>query len=124
MKSHDPQDPRTDLDRSTADRLARLRTMPVDTSRLEKALLAHIPRPAEPASAAEERRRWSIGPARWARPLQAAAASFLFLSAVVAIVLLSSSGGPALASASQMARMHEDLVAGRVPVTQVGSIDE
>lgn len=137
MNSTDPTDPAgadARLDRAIDARLGRLRTMPVDTSRLERALLAQIPRPGgEVEGEAEEerqRQRLRIGGGRatgwsqWFRPLRAVAASFVLLSAVVAVLLLSSSSGPALASAAQMAQMHEDLVSGRTPVMQVDSIEQ
>jgi hypothetical protein len=119
MDTADPKD-ETAVDQATADRLARLRSMPVDTSRLEKSLRAQIRRPEHDAEGAAPR------PLRiaWFRPFRAVAASFLLLSAVVALVLLISSGGPALASPSHMAQMHQELVSGRTPVVQVSSIDE
>jgi hypothetical protein len=128
MNTINPNDPlRGDprLDRAVERRLARLRTMPVDSSRLEKAILSQIPRPQleEPAEQ-QQRQRMRIGWLTGLRPLRAVAASFLLLSAVVAAVLLFSSGGQALASPSQMAQMHEDLVSGRTPVMQVTSIEE
>jgi hypothetical protein len=129
MSTVNPNDPlRGDprLDGAVERRLARLRTMPVDTSRLEKAILSQIPRPQleEPAEQQQQRQRMRIGWLTAMRPLRAVAASFLLLSAVVAAVLLFSSGGQALASPSQMAQMHEDLVSGRTPVMQVTSIEE
>jgi hypothetical protein len=57
---------------------------------------------------------------RW-RPVRAVAASVAIL-VVIGAILLSSSGGPVLASAAQMAQFHEDMVAGRAPVMQVDSI--
>jgi len=133
MNTSDPTnsaDSESRVDRAIDARLGRLRTMPVDLSRLEKSLLAQIPRPD--GNAEEERGRppLRIGPhpspawSRWFRPLQAAAASFVLLSAVVVILLLSTSNGPAMASAAQMAQMHEDLVSGRTPVVQVDSIEQ
>src|SRR5215217_419277 len=116
MSTINPNDPlRGDpqLDRAVERRLARLRTMPVDTSRLEKAILSQIPRPQaeQPAEQQQQQRqRMRIGWLAALRPLRAVAASFLLLSAVVAAVLLFSSGGQVLASPSQMAQMHEDLV--------------
>ena len=106
------QDPGDRLDQATAARLARLRTMPVDTSRLDASLRGVIPAP----------RRQRAG-VIWGRPLRAAAA-MLVTFGVVAAILLSSSGGPALASAAQMAQMHDDLVSGKTPVMRVGSVDE
>lgn len=119
MKTHDPNDVLSPADRAIANRLSKLGTMPVDTARLEASLRSVLPPPPGPTE--ERTGRMRIG---WFQPFRAVAASFVLLSAVVAIVLLSSSSGPALASASQMARMHDDLVSGRTPVMQVGSIDE
>lgn len=86
--------------------------MPVDTSQLEHALRAKLP----PARA--PRRVF------WRRPLQAIAASFLLVAAIFAAVVLSTSGGPVLASPAQMAQMHDDIVSGRTVVMQVSSVDE
>ena len=102
-------------ERAVTARLAKLRSMPVDTSRLERLILAQIPRP-------QQARRDSHG--RWFRPVRAVAASFLVLAAAVAVLLLSTSSGPVLASSVQMAKLHEDLVSGKVPVVQVNSIEE
>ena len=112
------------MEESTARRLARLRTMPVDTSRLEAAVRAQVRRPK---SIRDEQRqllqlRKRLVPA-WLRPMQAAAAAVVLLAVAVA-ALLSTSGGPAMASTVQMARMHEDLVAGRIPSVEVDSIGE
>jgi hypothetical protein len=124
MSTVDPNEPLGGdrLDRAVERRLARLRTMPADTARLEKAILAQIPRPQEEPE--EQQRRIRVGWLAPFRPLRAIAASFLLLSGVVAAVLLFSSGGQAVASASQMAQMHEDLISGRTPVMQVSSIEE
>ena len=99
------------LDRATAERLRRLRTMPVDTSRLERMLQSQIPRP---------RRQRLV----WLRPLRAVAAGGLIALAVAAAALLSSSGGPVLASPSHVARVHEELVSGDARVTPVRSMEE
>lgn len=101
--------------RAVADRLARLRSVPVDASRLEKALRAQIPRPERATIA----RAWP-----WLRPVRAVAASFLVIAALAAVLLLSMSGGPALASPARMAELHRDLLSGKVPVVQVDSIAE
>ena len=99
-------------DRATAARLAKLRSMPVDTSRLERMLGSQIP----PEPAERSRRIWI-----WSRPMRAVAASFVILAALGAL-LLSSSGGPVLASTNEMVQFHNDLVSGRVPVTRVDSM--
>ena len=100
------------LDRAVSARLAKLRTMPVDTSNLDKALRAQIP------SAQREWRILSF------RPLRALAASVVLVSAIAAAIMLSASSGPALADAAQMAQVHQDIVSGRIPVMQVASIGE
>src|SRR5438552_13584585 len=113
MSEHDLEDLESPLDRAVAQRLAKLRTMPVDTTRLEQMLGAQLPVP-EKADAPERRHRWL-------RPI-AAAANFLLVVVLVA-ALLTSSAGPVLASPTQMAQMHEELVSGRTQVMQVDSIE-
>ena len=100
------------LNQAVSARLAKLRTMPVDTSNLDKALRAQIP---------SSRREWRI---LSFRPLRALAASVVLVSAIAAAIMLSASSGPALADAAQMAQVHQDIVAGRIPVMQVASIGE
>ncbi len=102
-----------DLDAATSARLARLRSMPVDASRLERRLLAEIPRPSEE----NQQRRL-----RWIRPFRAVAACIVVFG-ILAALLIGTSGGPALASPSQMAQLHYDLVSGKTPVMQVTSIE-
>jgi hypothetical protein len=114
MNTHDnnlKHDERLDL--ATADRLAKLRTMPVDTSGLEQFIHTQIPPVRRQLSA---RRIWF-------RPMRAVAA-VLLVTGIVGAVLLTNSGGRALASPTQMAQMHDDIVSGRTPVMQVGSIFE
>jgi hypothetical protein len=101
----------SELDRATAMRLSRLRTLPVDTSRLDKLVKDQLP-------SQEKNTRLFLGSFR---PLRTVAAG-LILFATIAGILLSSSGGQALASPTQMAQMHEDIVAGRTPVMKVDSI--
>ncbi len=112
MNTRDTDDNPSELDRAVAGRLAKLRTMPVDTSRLDAAIRAQIPQPGRD-------RRMRIG---WFRPFRAIAASITLL-AILSAVLLSTSGGPALASPAQMARFHQSLVSGEVAATQVDSIE-
>jgi hypothetical protein len=113
----DAQQPNNDanttmLDQATARRLACLRTMPVDTRDFEKRLTALIPSPARSRSL----RITAL------RPLRTLAASLLIVG-VIAALLISTSGGPALASVAQMAQVHEDLVSGKTPAVQVDSIE-
>src|SRR4051812_17933795 len=98
IPQHNPEE-QDRLDRATADRLAKLRGMPVDTTRLDKFLRAQFPPPARPGGL----RRF------WLRPMRAVAA-LLLLTGIVTAVLLTNSGGRALASPGQMAQMHEDIV--------------
>jgi anti-sigma factor RsiW len=101
------------LDQATAARLAKLRSMPVDTSRLERLVEAQIPRPAA---------RATIRLSQWLRPFRAIAASLL-IAGIIGALLFATSGGPAIASAADMAKFHDDLVSGRVAVTHVASVD-
>ena len=102
------------LDAAIAARLGRLRSMPVDTSALERSLRAAIPAPAGA--------RMRIG--AWVRPLRAVAASLLVLGAIVAAVVISTSGGEVMASPTQMARLHDEIVSGKTHVQKVESIEE
>jgi hypothetical protein len=108
------------VDRATARRLARLRTMPVDTARVEERLRLQIGEPPTISPAARPV-RLRIG---WARVTRLAAAAAILLGVALAGIMLFGSGGPALASAQQMADFHEDLVSGRTAVVQVDSIDQ
>jgi hypothetical protein len=99
--------------RAVAGRLAKLRTTPVDTGRLGRALGSEIPRPAAARAA-----RW-FSP----RAFRAVAAGIVLAGAVAAAVLLATAGGAALASPAQVARMHEELVAGQAPAVRVDSIE-
>jgi hypothetical protein len=102
-----------EMDQAISHRLARLRSMPVDTSGLERALYAHIPR----------RRGGRIFQLLALKPLRAAAASVLVLLTIVGVLLMTWNT-PVLASASEMAQMHRDIVANRISVVQVSSMDE
>lgn len=118
MSSHDRELGSRRLDEATARRLSKLRTMPVDTAGLERALRAQLP----PVPGAERAGRTPRAIAAWFRPMRAAAAAVVLL-ALVGTVVLTGSSGPAMASTDQMVRMHQDLVAGRIPAVQVDSIE-
>ena len=97
-------DPRQDqLDQAVADRLARLRSMPVDVASLRRVVEAQVgaPRRRTPA-------RMVLG---WVNPMRAAAASLLVLGMIVVLVI-ASSGGPVMASADRLAQVHHDVVSG------------
>ena len=97
-------------DQATAQRLRRLDALPVETGRLDQSLRKQIP-----AANAHPWRTW--------RSLRAVAASLLVGMVLAGILLMSTLSGPVQASAMQMAKVHEDLVSGRAPVTQVDSIE-
>ena len=101
------------VDRAVSARLAKLRAMPVDLTNLEKAIQAQIGPPAAQS-------RWRV---LTLRPLRAIAASIVLVSAIAAALLLNASSGPALAEATQMAQVHQEIVSGKIPVMQVSSID-
>ncbi len=102
------------LDRAVADRLARLGTMPVDTSRLAKRIEAQIPPPGIG--------RLSFRLVLWMRPLRAVAASLLILG-LIAGIIISSSSGPAMASTQDLLRVHQEVIAGSDHAVAVRSID-
>jgi hypothetical protein len=85
--------------------------MPVDTGRLDAALRSRIPRGS--------RTGWR----HLLRPVTAVAAS-LTLVAIIAAAILATSGGEAVASPAQMAQVHRDILANRIAVTKVDSIEE
>ena len=100
-------------ERAVSGRLAKLRTMPVETGRLAAAMHAQIPQPSRRTRGF----RLSIGTVR------AVAASVLILGALAAVLFVTTTGRPAMAQAADMARMHDELVAGKAPAIQVDSID-
>lgn len=89
------------LEEATSRRLAQLRDVPVDTDRLLRMIEAEIPR-----ESAAPRRKWLT----WLSPIRAAAASLLVFTLIAALVI-SSSSGPVLASADQLAQIHQEVLA-------------
>ena len=110
MNEREP-DPGSDLDRAVAGRLARLRGLPVDTSRLDRAMHREVP----PPETFRKRRSWH-------RPARALAASLAVMAAIGAAII-SSAGGLAIASPAEMARFHRELVSGAAPTFRVDSIE-
>ncbi len=105
----DTQDTMNDkVELAIARRLSRLGMMPVDTSRLDRAIQSQIPRTAAA--------HW-----RFIRPLVAIAASIVILS-VLAVLLIPQ--GTVQASPDMMMQMHQDIVSGKIPTMKVGSVDE
>jgi hypothetical protein len=110
--SNEPNNREHQLDAATAARLRKLASLPMDTSRLDAMVQSRIPQPKRSS-------RWRI-----LRPMTAIAASLTLLIGIAAAVLLSTSGGEVLASPTQMVQLHRDIVANRIAVTKVGSIEE
>jgi len=101
-----------ELDQPTADRLARLASFPVDTSKLAATLRQQIPA----LQAAQPRRLWL-------RPMRIAAAILVVIAGIIAAMMLFP-GGPALASPDALAYVHEQMVSGQSHgVRKVTSID-
>jgi hypothetical protein len=98
------------LDRATGARLAKLSATPVDLSRLDRIIQAEIPKPAPNR------------PVLWLRPLRMTIAACLMLAIGIATLLIGTSGGPVMASTTEMAQLHDDMVSGRVPASQVDSM--
>ncbi len=99
------------VEQAIADRLSRLKAIPVDASGLDRVFQEMLP----------GARRSVQAP--WFRPMRAVAA-VLMVGALASGILLLTTGQQVLASPAVMARMHRDLVAGHVPVTRVATIDE
>lgn len=99
-------------DRAIAARLGRLRSMPVDLTRLKASIEREIPRPAVQLS----RKRFE-----WLSPLRAIAATFLIAAIATIAVVIATAGRPALASADEMAAVHLRM---RSMSTTVASLDE
>jgi hypothetical protein len=96
------------LDRAVADRLAKLRSTPVDLTALRRAVEARTGVGDDRAAARPRRRPLVL---RWLSPMRAAAASLLVGGLVVTLIVASASG-PVLASADRLADIHQTLVAG------------
>lgn len=116
MNPSEPNPDRERLDEATSRRLAKLRTVPFDTSKLRQAVEAEVPPHPQPAARPERRRLFSL------KPMRAAAASLLVLGLIIALVI-SSSSGPVLASAERLARIHDEASSGAGHSTPVDSFD-
>ena len=104
------------FDDALSHRLAKLSTMPVDTTRLDRALRAQIGAPnAADTSVGRPTKSWQ----RSLRPLVAVAASLVVI-AIVSLALLQNR--PVRADA--LVQLHNDIVGGKIPSVQVASIDD
>lgn len=104
MSEHDSNLSSERLDRAVSQRLAMLRSMPVDTSRLARRMEAQIPRPISKSHYSWFRLN------EWTRPLRVVAASVLILGLIAAIIIASSSG-PVMASTKDLLRVHQEILA-------------
>lgn len=107
------QSQRDRFDGATARRLAKLGGRAVDTSALEARLDAALM--SEPGPRAQGRRRWLS-------PLVGLAASLLVVAGVFFVV--SSTGNEVKATVLELSQLHTDILAGRVALTPVGSVEE
>ncbi len=105
---------RDDTERAIAERLVKLALIPVDTSRLDRALLAQIPRP---------QKRSAFGSLLWLGPMRALAASLLIVITLGAI-FWSTTGGSVLASAADMVQLHRDMLNHPASIVQVDSMEQ
>lgn len=101
----------TRQDDAVAARLRKLSTFPVDVGRLERRIQAEIPRPGH---------EWRT--LRWVRPIAAVAASIAIV-AIAAAAFFWTGSGQVMASPAQMAQFHQEILADKIPVTRVDSID-
>ena len=106
------------IDAATARRLSALRTVPVDMSRLTRAIESEVPKPTTASMRHASPARRPI----WLSPLRAAAASLLVFGAIAALIIASSSG-PALASTDRLLAVHEAVLSGKDHAVPVRSIE-
>lgn len=116
-KSSCPAEP-VASDQALADRVAKLRSMQAEMAGVEARIMALVPRPA-----AAEQSRAPIGDvAAWWRTARTIAIALL-VAAVAGVALFDWSVHPAMASAQDIAQLHEDALAGRVDAVPVNSIE-
>jgi len=119
-ENHNPANPQADekaWDDAVSARLGQLRSAPVDLSNLRARIDSQI-RQEHPKVRAKNPILRMI----WAHHLQAIAALFIFV--VLAGVIINALSNPSIASAQEMFQVHDDLVAGRIPVSRVTSIED
>lgn len=105
----------TELDQAVRARLARLATMPVDTSHLERRLRAVM------ADNGPEHSRWRL-PQAW-RSLTAVAAAILIV-VTVGVVLMNLGNTPAIAAPMDLARLHAEASKSDAMTTAVTSVEQ
>jgi len=108
MAAQNPHDPQDALDQATLARLAKLRSTPVDMSRLQQFVAREIPR-----------RRTRL----FLRPAIALAASIVLMVAGT-LAFFAFSSKPAMASPMEMAQLYNDVVSGKGGGMVVHSVAE
>lgn len=105
----------TRLDEAMQARLARLATLPVDTSRLERRLHSMM------AATAPAQNRWRLSHARrsWA-----AVAATILVVATAGIILMSLGNSPAMASPVDLARVHAEATQSEKMTTAVTALEQ
>ena len=105
--------PEDRFDAAMSRRLAQLGAMPVDTSHLDKAVRAQIGAPASTRNVLWRKKIY--------RSFAAVAASLIFV-AIIGMAFFQNR--PALASSDMMLQLHRDIVAGKISVMPVDSVDD
>lgn len=110
-----------EADRAVAGRLAQLRTMPVDTTNLDRWIRVQIPRGQhdEVCGVVHERRGGLLRITPWR-----AVAAMVLAAVVVGALVWGTAGRPVMASSAEMMDFHNRMVSGAIAVTQVDSIGE
>jgi hypothetical protein len=101
------------IDEATSQRLGKLRSMPLDTARLDAMLEVQIPRPASGRMEGLFR-----------QPAVRIVAGLIGIVVVVGLIYRNHSGGAVLVSPESMARLHEDLVNGKMDAKPIHSIED
>ena len=114
MRNIDSPDDR--LERATRARLAKLASLPVDTTKAAACLRALVDQECGPVVHQHRRRLWV-----W--PAWTGVAAAILIAATLLVVLLGGNSA-VYAAPAEMVRLHHDLVAGRVPVIPVTNVDE
>ena len=102
------------VDAALSRRLARLATVPVDSSNLERRLRAKMAEPEAPP-------RQPIV-MRWRRPL-AGIAALLLVGVFIGLALINTAS-PVVAAPTELARVHRDVIAGEAEAFQITSINQ
>jgi hypothetical protein len=110
MNTVDPNPDSQRLDLATAARLTKLAAMPVDMSQFDRVVQDRIPR------------KNMSRPVEWFKPFRVAIAASLIFGFGLAAILIGTSGGPVLASTTELAQLHNELVSRHEPTMQVDSM--